>query len=299
MLLLSLHEWFTIPDFMNVALIIPTLNAGPLWERVLKAIDRQPVQPNRKILLDTCSEDATVELAKKHGFEVHTIRPEEFNHGLTRQHGFDLCPEADVLTYMTQDAVPADPQALKNLFQCLENEDIAAAYGRQLPPPETPSVEAFARLHNYPPESRTKSKADIQQLGLQTAFCSNSFAAWRRTALENIGGFPATDFGEDMLAAAKLILAGHSVAYCAEAAVLHAHPLSLRETFRRGRQIGALHRRHPWLRTQFGRPEKSGDRYVQAGTAFLARESPLQIPCFLVQSSTKLLGFLSGKSGVF
>jgi rhamnosyltransferase len=283
---------------MKTTLIIPTLNAGSDWITVLEGLRAQTVQPDQKILLDTCSSDETVELAKQHGFEVHRIKPDQFNHGLTRQYGATLCPKADIILMMTQDTVPANPGAFSKLLAPFSDPQVAAAYGRQLPRADAPPTEAFARLYNYPPESRIKTLADIPEHGLQTAFCSNSFAAWRKSALDQIGGFEDTPFGEDMLAAARLILAGHSIAYCADAEAIHSHPPTLREAFRRGRQIGQLHRHHPWLRIRFGSPEKTGNSYMRKGIHFLTRNSPLDIPLLLFQSATKLFGFLSVKYSV-
>ncbi|MBC8205658.1 MAG: glycosyltransferase family 2 protein, partial [Kiritimatiellaeota bacterium] len=246
----------------------------------------------------TCSGDATVDLAKRHGFEIHTIQPEHFNHGLTRQVGADLCPQADVLIYMTQDAVLADPQALENLLQSLENQQAAAAYGRQLPPPGTPPTEAFARQHNYPPESRIKTLADISDLGLHTAFCSNSFAAWRKDALDKIGGFPETDFGEDMLAAARLLQNGWHITYCAEAKVVHSHPLSTKEEFIRSRQIGRMHRANPWLEDLFGPTTGAGKKYLSEQVGFLSKNAPGALPSALLSAAAKFSGFSIGKARV-
>ncbi|MBC8205532.1 MAG: glycosyltransferase family 2 protein, partial [Kiritimatiellaeota bacterium] len=245
----------------------------------------------------TCSGDATVDLAKRHGFEIHSIQPKEFNHGLTRQAGADLCPEADVLIYMTQDVVLADPQALKNLFQCLENREIAAAYGRQVPRPKATPLEAFARLHNYPEESRIKTLADIPMLGIHAAFCSNSFAAWRKSALNQIGGFAETDFGEDMLAAARLLQNGWHIAYCAEAKVVHSHPMSAKEEFTRSRQIGRMHRANPWLEKQFGKTTGAGKEYLTKQITFLKKRSPSKIPRAGLTALAKYSGFQIGKMG--
>jgi len=284
---------------MRSALIIPTCNAGDLWEKVLIAIDEQRRQPNRKILLDSDSQDKTVALAKQHGFEVHAVSQETFNPGLTRQLGATLCPEAEVLIYMTQDATPADPRAFQTLTDCFLTPQIAVAYGRHRPHPDACITEQFKRNYLYPDQSQIRTADEIPAFGLRTAFCSNSFAAWRKNALDEIGGFENTQFGEDMLATAKLILAGQAIAYCAEAEVIHSHPATLREAFQRGRQIGELHRHHPELRTQFGSPEKTGDGYLRQGIRFLAQNAPLTTPLFLFQSATKLLGFLSGKIDVF
>lgn len=283
---------------MKTALIIPTFNAGELWEKVLVGLKTQTLRPDRKIVLDSSSDDQTASLAEQYGFEVHKIQRQTFNAGLTRQMGAELCPEADILIYMTQDTIPVNPNAFATLLRCFEDPQVAAAYGRQLPRPEACVLERFPRHHLYPPESCVKTKQDIPALGLRTAFCSNSFAAYRRDAFMQAGGFPFTPFGEDMLIAARLLLAGHAVAYCAAAQVFHSHPTSTLEVFNRGLQIGRLHREHSWLRTQFGHPSQAGNGYLRAGLRFLKQESPQHILLFLLQSAVKFFGFACGQKGL-
>ncbi len=120
---------------MNPALIIPTLNDGPDWETVLSDIDVQTWRPDQKILLDSCSTDRTAELAEKQGFEIHSIQPEAFNHCLIHQVGANLCPDADILIFITQDTVPTDLKAFETLLECFQNPQIPAAYRHQLPRP--------------------------------------------------------------------------------------------------------------------------------------------------------------------
>ncbi len=280
---------------MKTALIIPTLNAGDLWKQVLTALNAQTLQPTRKILLDCQSEDRTVELAEQHGFEIHTVLRPDFNHGLTRQHGAELADECDILIYMTQDAVPATPRAFKRLLAEFQNPDVGAAYGRQLPREEDGIIETFTRHCNYPPKFRLKTSENIPEFGIKTTFCSNSFAAYRKVAFDSTGGFPTTEFGEDMLMAGKLLLEGYAVAYCAEAQVFHSHRTTIRESFRRGVQIGCFHKQSPWLQHEFGSASKTGNNYIREGLLFLAANQPLATIPFITQSTAKYVGFIVGK----
>jgi rhamnosyltransferase len=59
-------------------------------------------------------------------------------------------------------------------------------------------------------------------LGIKSIFISNSFAAYRRSALLAVGGFRKdVIFGEDTVTAARLLLSGYQVAYSAQACVYH------------------------------------------------------------------------------
>mgnify|MGYP003004718898 CR=1 FL=1 len=65
--------------------------------------------------------------------EVHHLTKQEFDHGATRRRGAELS-DAEILIFMTQDALPADRNLVGNLVQAVAgNEKTGAAYARQLP----------------------------------------------------------------------------------------------------------------------------------------------------------------------
>ncbi|MEW5995494.1 MAG: glycosyltransferase, partial [Candidatus Zixiibacteriota bacterium] len=173
------------------ALVVLTLNAGADFARWLHAVLSQTAIPERLILIDSSSDDDTVNMAQEAGFEVHVIDRREFNHGATRQMAVEMLPEADVIVFLTQDAVLAHPQALERLLVHFEDPRVGAVYGRQLPRQGAGPIEAHARLFNYPTVSGLRSAEDVPKMGIKTSFISNSFAAWRRRALMEVGGFPS------------------------------------------------------------------------------------------------------------
>src|SRR5689334_20505771 len=101
-------------------LVVPTCNAGPAFKSFLEGLGCQMFKPDL-VLLDSESSDSTVAMAREAGFSVHSIPRREFNHGGTRQKGVDLCA-ADIIVFMTQDAILATPEAIKNLLRCFEDE---------------------------------------------------------------------------------------------------------------------------------------------------------------------------------
>ncbi|MEM1953503.1 MAG: glycosyltransferase family 2 protein, partial [Candidatus Caldarchaeum sp.] len=206
----------------SVGLVVPTLNAGSDFIKWLKAYASQTFKPQYTLVIDSTSVDDTAHLAAEAGFKVIPIEPHTFDHGGTRQLAADLLPEAELLIYMTQDAVLARPDALERLVQAFEDPGVGVAYGRQLPHPGAGPIGAHARLFNYPAHSEVRSQQDIASKGLKAAFNSDSFACYRRRALEQVGGFPRDIiFGEDSYVAAKMLLSGWKVAYVAEAQVYH------------------------------------------------------------------------------
>jgi rhamnosyltransferase len=277
------------------SVIIPTLNASRDWPLFAPAL-LACAQPEQVLIVDSESTDGTVELAHAAGFQVFSVKRAEFNHGGTRQMAAKLRPDADILVYMTQDAVLTEPSALANLIAAFSDPQVGAAYGRQLPRPQAEAIEAHARSFNYPAHSEVRSLANRKQLGIKTAFLSNSLAAYRRSALMHSRGFPENViFGEDMVTAARLLLEGYKVAYVSEACVYHSHPYTKVQEFRRYFDVGVLHSRECWLLSKFGQPTGEGRRFVLSELSYLWRHDILRIPSSLVRTLIKLLGYRLGR----
>jgi len=285
-----------ISQSLKMVLVIPTLNAAFSWPRWLEALQTQTLKPDFLLVIDSASTDQTPQLAAQAGFMVHSIRREDFNHGTTRQLGVTLVPEAELLLYMTQDAILANPQALEKLVAAFANPEVGVAYGRQLPHTDAQPIGRHARLFNYPAHSEVRSKSDIPTRGFKTAFSSDSFACYRRTALEQVGGFPdKTIFGEDSLVAAKMLLAGWKVAYVAEAQVYHSHDYSLAQEFRRYFDVGVFHARTSWLLRAFGGAEGEGLKFLRSEMVYLWNHAPGLIPSALLRTLLKYLAYRLGR----
>lgn len=284
---------------MRTALIIPTRNAGAHLDRLLPALAQQTLQPDCFLVVDSSSSDDTVTRLRAFGAQVEVISANQFNHGGTRQWASQQV-DAEVLIYLTQDAIPADPQALAKLHdELLAEPDIGVAYGRQLPHPGAGLLARQARGFNYPETGRTKRLADAAELGIKTCFSSDSFAAYKRSALEAIGGFPRDVIGsEDAYVAGKLLLAGNAVRYAASACVQHSHDYRLLEEFRRYFDIGTFYGRERWIAESFGRAGGEGKRYLLAEMAALRTAGALwRMPEVLLRSALKLLGYKLGYHG--
>jgi rhamnosyltransferase len=284
-----------IQTFSNIAVVVPTLNAANDWRRFGTAL-LACVRPDQVLILDSSSDDGTADLARVVGFRVHSISRTEFNHGGTRRLATELLPEVEFLIFLTQDAVLAEPDAIKKLLEPFSDPNIAAAFGRQLPRPEAGPIEAHARLFNYPAQSSVRTLASREDLGFKTIFISDSFAAYRREALLSVGSFPVNViFGEDTITAAKLLLAGWKIAYAADARTYHSHSYTWRQEFKRYFDIGVLHSRECWLLDEFGGASREGHRFVVSELAHLWRGYWWLIPSALIRSALKFSGYRLGK----
>lgn len=283
---------------MRVALIIPTRNAGPHLDRLLAALAAQTRQPDQIFVVDSSSTDNTVARYREFGAQVEVIPAESFNHGGTRRWASQQV-DADVLIYMTQDAIPTSPDSFANLLDELCSEaDIGVAYGRQLPHEDACLLSAQSRQFNYPPHSRTKRREDADELGIKTCFSSDSFAAYRREALAQSGGFPEDAIGsEDAYVAARLLLNGYAVRYAANAEVYHSHNYSLLQEFRRYFDIGVFYGRERWIRAAFGGAKNEGLRYFcQEVSALFSVRAYHLLPEVVIRTFLKLVGYRLGQA---
>lgn len=283
-------------DLNVISLVVPTFNAGSLWVRWLSALKQQSRMPDSTIVIDSQSDDDTAEIAFRHGVTLHFIERSEFDHGSTRQLGTEFSKDAGILVFMTQDAIFSNELSIEAILRAFSDPLVGAAYGRQLPYESAKPIEAHARLFNYPDHSCVKQFADSKELGIKTAFISNSFAVYRREALMSVGGFPSgTIFGEDTIVAARMLLQGWKVAYCADAQVYHSHHYTYLQEFRRYFDVGVLHAREPWIQENFGGASGEGKRFVISELKYLLRKAPWLIPSALLRTVLKLLGYRLGK----
>ena len=220
-----------------------------------------------------------------------------FDHGGTRQRAIDAYPQADVYIFLTQDAIPADESALTNIIRVFDDPQIGMAYGRQLPHKGATVMEAHARLFNYPPQTQIRGLADADTYGIKTISCSNSFAAYRRSAFEGVGGFPrGTIMGEDVIVAGRLLLDGWKMAYVGDACVYHSHAYSLREEFERYFDIGVFHNDNRWIFDSFGKADSEGFRYALSEIRYVVRRKPWLLPKVCCSFVAKWLGYKLGLS---
>jgi rhamnosyltransferase len=281
---------------VNVCLCIPTHNAGKTWSEFVNALEEQTLRPCDVLVIDSSSTDGTADLARQAGCRVVTIPRAEFRHGGTRQFAAELASIAEILVYLTQDAILANENALARLVAAFDDPSVAAAYGRQLPRRDANPIEAHARLFNYPAVSSLRSLDSRNTLGLKAVFFSNSFGAYRRTVLQQVGGFPReSNFGEDTVVGARLLQKGWRIAYVAEARAYHSHAHSCREEFERYTSIGRLHGSESWLLSDFGRPSGEGRRFVMSEMQYLLQRAPWLVPEAMLRTSLKYLGYKRGR----
>jgi len=216
-----------------ISVLIPVKNGGSDLARCLEGIARQKVDDEIEVVVvDSGSTDGSADLARRLGAQVHEIAAEEFVHGATRNLAARLS-RGDVLVFTTQDAVPADELWLSQLVAALEGEDVAGAYGRQLPHEDATPPERFFLDFMYGPEARVQRLSGLEELSFEQTLFSNVNSAIRRRIWETHPFEDDVTMSEDQEWSRRMLLAGHAIVYEPRAAVRHSHTYSLRGAFRR------------------------------------------------------------------
>ena len=110
--------------------LIPVYKPGPELSELLRRLAKQ-VYPIHKVLIVN-TEERYWDIAYEReypGCEVTHIRKEEFDHGGTR-HWMAEQSSAEIMDFMTQDALPAVEEVDGNLVKVLGDGKVKVAYAR-------------------------------------------------------------------------------------------------------------------------------------------------------------------------
>lgn len=286
----------------TVDVIVPVYKPGKKFARLIRMLGLQTYPVNRIIIMNTERSywnDKGFEGVK--GMEVHHLPKSEFDHGDTRNRGARYS-RADLILFMTDDAVPADGHLVEQLVAAFDQrgprgESVIMAYARQLPDKDCAMAERYTRAFNYPAQSRLKTRADLETLGIKTFFASNVCCAYDREKFWFQGGFSSrTIFNEDMIFAGRAVLEeDYAIAYAAGAQVIHSHNLSCMEQFHRNFDLAVSQADHPEIFAGVS-SESEGIRLVRQTARYLiAQKRPWLLPGLIVKSGFKYMGYQMGK----
>ena len=283
-----------MPSKLSVGVVFITHRAVQHLHRCLPPFLAANCRP-RVLVVNSSSNDGTIELAHAMGAETLLIPRHQFNHGTTRELARKHLG-TDIVIMVTPDAYACDDTVVDKLIQPLQQRTASVSYARQIPHVGADFFEAFSRDFNYPNESHIRSLKNIAYHGVYTYFCSNTCAAYLNSALDEIGGFTHSLFGEDTIAAAKLLNKNHSIAYVAEAVVHHSHSYTLKQEFKRHFDIGLSRKMHQHLFQS--NDTQRGKAYLNAMLKRLSRENPRLIPYALLQTLFKFTGYHAGRASL-
>lgn len=231
-------------EFPEATVLVLIRDPGPREAKTFDLLKAQ-VYPGRfKVHVVDSSPDPNAEInvaIRNQVDRYEVIPPESFKHGPTRNIGVDAC-SSEVFVSLSSDAQPIDEHCLKNLVAPIAEGRAEASHGRQRSPFED-AERAAAYSYWYPDHPEIKSQATIGELGMRALHFTDVFSAFRADTIKAIR-FPDVSIFQDLALMKSLIDAGCRVAYEPGATVLHAHPLSYREMWKRYRGLGEVGERY-------------------------------------------------------
>jgi len=220
----------------SCSIIIRAYNEEKHIGRLLEGIKQQTVKDVEVIVVDSGSTDATVSIAESHGARIVNIRPDEFTFGRSLNFGIKEA-QREFIVIASAHVYPVYPDWFESLLRPFDDDNIALTYGKQRGPESANFSEQQIFHQWYPNTSNPKQ---------ETAFCNNANAAIRKSLwMQN--PYDETLTGLEDLAWAKWANEqGHTIAYVAEAEIIHVHNETPRGVLNRyRREAMAFKRIHP------------------------------------------------------
>lgn len=235
---------------VKLDVVIPTFNGIAEIKSVIDSLRQQDGADALQIhCIDSSSTDGTYEwLAQQKDVALTAIPQSEFGHGRTRNGGASQ-GSADIVSFLTQDAVPASRSWATDILKMFDHVPTAAGLtGRHIPYPDHPlfvriEIENhFSNLLKYPlalSKFTDPARWESGDLGWRQLlhFYSDNNSAMRRRVWQE---FPYQDveYGEDQIWAREIIEAGLIKLYAPTATVYHSHYYTPKETYKRSRIEG-------------------------------------------------------------
>lgn len=219
-----------------ISICIPVRDGGPEFQDHLNCWMNQKCSEEFEIVvLDSGSQDSTVEIAQRLGANVHTIPAEQFNHGESRNRLAELA-RGDLLVFTVQDAYPVDSNTLRELTRPLrEDGELVGVTGKQIPRPDADLMARWeTHYHNrmfdkgvrkkrLPPADKFAQLDFNQQIEIISF--DNVCSALRRTTWQQFP-FARVDFGEDLEWSYRVMKSGNPILHNPCARVCHSHNYS-------------------------------------------------------------------------
>ena len=281
---------------MKVTVIIPTFNAENYLPVLLNNLSMQTLN-FELIIIDSSSTDKTIHIAKKYTDKIIIIPKHSFDHGGTRTQAIKAS-SGDFIIFLTQDALPTQVDTLEKIISIFTNKRVGAAYGRQIAYDSTNIFGKHLRSFNYPDISYIRKIEDKDRYGMKTIFLSDSFSAYRKSAIQEVNYFKkGLIFGEDAHISAKLLSKEWHIAYTANTSVYHSHSYTLCQEFKRYFDMGVFHTMEQWILDTFGNVEGEGMRYIKSEFFYLLQHKAyLRIPEFFMRNGLKYFGYKLGRN---
>jgi len=209
------------------SIVIRTLNEADHLGALFDSIERQRVQPDEVVVVDSGSTDETVAIAESRGAHIVHIPPGDFTFGRALNWGCDAA-KGDLLVFVSAHIYALADTWLENLLEPFDDSRVGLSYGGQTGDYRSNFAEVQLLRRWFPEDGATADQ--------QNPFCNNANCAVRRGLWEAAPYDETLPGLEDMAFARELRAAGHRIAYVPSARIAHVHEERTHQTFNRYRR---------------------------------------------------------------
>jgi glycosyltransferase involved in cell wall biosynthesis len=208
------------------SIVIRAFNEEHHLGRLLSGINQQSYQDFEVIVVDSGSTDSTVEIANQGSARVVSIDPAEFTFGRSLNTGI-AAASGELIVIVSAHCYPVFPDWLEQLLKPFEDDQVASSYGKQRGA-ETNHFSEHQFFYNYFPTS--------SQMNQGQPYTHNANAAIRRSLWEKHPYSERLTGLEDIAWSSWAKEQGYSIAYVAEAEVIHSHQETFQQVYNRYRR---------------------------------------------------------------
>lgn len=222
-----------ITDLITV--IIPTKNAGPIFEQVVQRILNQSNVTNiQLIVVDSGSTDQTRDIASKYHAQVISENPSSFSHSQSRNKAAQYA-NGTYIVFTVQDALLLNDKTLYESISFLKESNAKAISARHIP---YFTSDAFAAWNVYsymnmisPHEQDriiqcNKQRFDGLSFTKKRSMCilDDTFAVYKKKTFDKMNQYESTlSFAEDLDMAKRMICKGHEIGFLYSNGIIHSH----------------------------------------------------------------------------
>ncbi len=278
---------------IKVSIIILTRNADYFIKRLMISVFAQDyIGKYEVIVIDSSSEDKTIEIVKKYPARIVTINPKDFGHGKTRNLGAKIA-KGEYLVFLTHDAIPRNKKWLSELVKDLKKKNIAGVFGRQIARAEAVPMEKFFYFKMYGDKTHLWSKNNIQY---DEVVFSNANSAIKRSFLLKYPFPEDILMSEDREWGLAMIEKGYNILYQSSAMVTHSHDTRTVALFKRYFDFGVSHSEIGNTTNKSSFVGKGASVYLDELRYLVSKGKIVWIPSAFLYNLTKLSGLIAGKN---
>jgi rhamnosyltransferase len=219
------------------SVIMRAKNSDWVIAQALAGLFSQRFRDFELLVVDSGSTDRTLEVVRQYPGRLERIDAKEYYPGLVLNRAI-AATRGEVVVFLNSDCVCLSPETLGRLVAAFDDPSVQAAFARQLPRPEAHDWVRRDYAIAFPPDGPAPAWLPM----------SLPLAAMRRSAWSEQPFYTEAWGSEDTEWGTRARARGWTVAYVADALVMHSHNYTLSQLYGRrfieGEADAFIHRDH-------------------------------------------------------